>query len=111
MQVMQVLPRHRPPMLGRVTVGQREADRAADGVRAPIPAMWRWLVWSWPTEGGPWVLPGGHLTTIGAVIEAALPAEGSAIERYDVRWRVANQPGLTLPAAPVWVSRLLAGRI
>jgi hypothetical protein len=68
------------------------------------------LVWSWPREEGPWHLEPGSLTRFGAVIEAALPAEGSITTRYGVTWRTANQPGLTLPAAPVWVARLLAGK-
>jgi hypothetical protein len=110
LQVMQVLPRHRPAMIGRVSVGQRAADRAVEGLAAPVPAVWRWLAWSWPREHGPWHIEPGSLTRTGEIVEAALPSEGAIITRNGITWRVANQPGLTLPAAPAWVARLLAGR-
>jgi hypothetical protein len=110
LQVMEVLPRHRPAMIGRVSVGQRAADRAVEGLAAPVPGVWRWLCWSWPVEDGPWHLEPGSLSRTGVIIEACLPAEGSIITRNGITWRVANQPGLSLPAAPAWVARLLAGR-
>jgi hypothetical protein len=111
LMVQEILPPYRAPMMNRVSTGQKAADKAVDGLRQPIPRQWRWLCWSWPVEGGSWrhLLP-GSLTRFGAVLEAALPGEGSVIERQGIRWRVANSPGLTLPPMPVWVARCMAGR-
>ena len=56
LQVMEHLPVHRPPMMNRVTVGTRQLEQAADGLRAPMPKLG--VGWSGPgparTGRGTW---------------------------------------------------------